>query len=245
MASLVYAHERADDTEHRCGCLSRSRGGGHGAAGAGRGRAGDVAGGRSGHRRDAESVARDPETRRTARAARSKCPRRRRAGGGGARDDASARWGSSGKLNTVSPTASMIHMQLGYEPFRWLLVFAESDLAFTSTRYAAPVARLRHLRLRRGRAVHRPRERTRFAVRANRLRRNRREPRRPPRLRIQGRRQLEWLLRRGRRLEWYQVDPHYALALNGGVRKAQGFERLGGSDSALAWLGGVALRYTF
>src|SRR5690242_20623907 len=39
--------------------------------------------------------------------------------------------GFLGKLQNVSPTASMLHMQLGYEPFRWFMAFAEGEIAFT------------------------------------------------------------------------------------------------------------------
>src|SRR5882757_905949 len=46
--------------------------------------------------------------------------------------------GFFGKLNTISPTASSFHLQLGVEPFRWLMVFGEGDISFTSTRYAPP-----------------------------------------------------------------------------------------------------------
>jgi hypothetical protein len=153
--------------------------------------------------------------------------------------------GFLGKLRTVSPTASMIHLQLGYEPFRWFLVFAESDLAFTSTRYAVPV---------RGYVIYGFGGGARFTVPMS------------ERVSVYGQidfgetaasrdvllvygfkdaDSLNGYFGAGGGLEWYQVDPHYALAMNGGIRKAQGFERLGGGDSALAWLGGVALRYTF
>src|SRR5262249_5749626 len=46
--------------------------------------------------------------------------------------------GFIGKLKNVSPTASRLHLQLGYEPLRWLMVFAEGDIAFTATRYSPP-----------------------------------------------------------------------------------------------------------
>src|SRR5687768_11927046 len=46
--------------------------------------------------------------------------------------------GFFGKLKNVSPTASMLHVQLGYEPFRWLMAFVAGDIAFTSTRYIEP-----------------------------------------------------------------------------------------------------------
>ena len=44
--------------------------------------------------------------------------------------------GFAGELKTISPAASNFHLQLGYEPFRWFMIFAEGDLGFTSTRYA-------------------------------------------------------------------------------------------------------------
>ena len=46
-------------------------------------------------------------------------------------------------------------------------------------------------------------------------------------------------------LEWYQIDRHYALVVNGGARKTPGFAKIVGSDAALSWLAGVAIRYTF
>ena len=46
-------------------------------------------------------------------------------------------------------------------------------------------------------------------------------------------------------VEWYQVDPHYALALNGGVRATPGLKREVGNDLALSWLGAASIRYTF
>jgi hypothetical protein len=47
-------------------------------------------------------------------------------------------------------------------------------------------------------------------------------------------------------VEWFQIDRHFALGLNGGVRTAQGFAKLGaGTDTPLALDGGVSLRYAF
>ena len=56
---------------------------------------------------------------------------------------------------------------------------------------------------------------------------------------------FERLLRRRRRDRVVLPDPHLALALNGGARKTQGFQRSVSGDSALSWLSSVALRYTF
>jgi hypothetical protein len=153
--------------------------------------------------------------------------------------------GFLGKLRTVSPTASMIRIQLGYEPLRFLLLFAASDVAFTSTRYAAPV---------RGYAIYAFGAGARLTLPLG------------ERVSVYG--QVDFGETAASRdvlvvygfkdadtlsgyfggaagIEWYQIDPHYALALNGGIRRAQGFAQLARSDPALAWLGGVALRYTF
>jgi hypothetical protein len=153
--------------------------------------------------------------------------------------------GFLGKLKNVSPTASMLHMQLGYEPFRWLMAFVEGDIAFTSTRYIEPS---------RGYAIYGMGGGARITARFSE--------------RVAGYVQGDlgvmetssdllhtygfydaenWNLYFGGMLglEWYQINPHYALALNGGARKTPGFERTVGSDPAISWLGGVAIRYTF
>jgi hypothetical protein len=153
--------------------------------------------------------------------------------------------GFVGKLKNVSPPASMLHMQFGYEPLRWLMAFVEGDIAFTSTRYIEPS---------RGYAIYGMGAGARVTVRFSE--------------RIAGYVQgdlgltetsSDLLASYGFRdaeywnfyfggtlgLEWYQVDPHYALALNGGARSTPGFKREVGSDPAIAWLGGAAIRYTF
>jgi hypothetical protein len=153
--------------------------------------------------------------------------------------------GFLGKLGNVSPTASMLHAQLGYEPLRWLMVFVEGDLSFTSTRYITPSRGYAIYGLGGGGRLTAPLS-ERVAIYAqgdigvmetsSDL------------LHSYGFDKAEnWHLYFGGTggIEWYQVDPHYALAVNGGVRKITGFERMVGSDSALSWLGAVALRYTF
>ncbi|HET9932401.1 MAG TPA: hypothetical protein VFQ35_16970, partial [Polyangiaceae bacterium] len=52
-----------------------------------------------------------------------------------------------GPLSHVSPTAPWFHLQVGYEPFRWLMVFAEGDLSFANTSYAAQPPPTRTYRL--------------------------------------------------------------------------------------------------
>jgi hypothetical protein len=46
-------------------------------------------------------------------------------------------------------------------------------------------------------------------------------------------------------IEWFQVSPHYALSVYGGARDyLQNFERVNGTKPPLAWLSGLAIRYT-
>jgi len=153
--------------------------------------------------------------------------------------------GFVGKLKNISPTASLFHLQLGYEPFKWFMVFGEGDLGFTSTRYTT---------VPRGYAI--------YAVGAG----GRLTFALSDRVSVYG--QVDFGMMEasndelvsygfadsdtlngyfggGGGLEWYQPDPHLALALNGGARKTQGFQRSVPGDAALSWLGSVALRYTF
>jgi len=153
--------------------------------------------------------------------------------------------GFLGKLKNVSPTASMLHMQLGYEPLRWLMAFAEADIAFTSTRYLEPS---------RGYAIYGMGAGARVTVSFSERVAGYAQgdlglmETSSDLLATYGYRKAEnWNIYFGATLgvEWYQIDPHYALALNGGARKTSGFERAVGSDPAISWLGAVAIRYTF
>jgi hypothetical protein len=153
--------------------------------------------------------------------------------------------GFLGKLKNVSPTASMLHVQLGYEPFRWLMAFVSGDIAFTSTRYIEPS---------RGYAIYGmgggARVTARFSERVAGY--------------VQGDLGLmetssdllhtygfydaeNWNVYFAGMLglEWYQVNPHYALALNGGARRTPGFDRIVGNDVAISITGSAAIRYTF
>jgi hypothetical protein len=153
--------------------------------------------------------------------------------------------GFLGKLKNVSPAASSFHLQLGFEPFRWFMVFGEGDLSFTSTRYAPPA---------RGYAI--------YAFGAG----GRGTAGLSERVSVYG--QVDFGLTSVSSnvlhsygfydaenlggyfgatggLEWYQADPHYALALYAGVRSAQGFLRAVPGDNSLAWRGGATIRYAF
>src|SRR6185295_15152 len=149
--------------------------------------------------------------------------------------------GFLGKLNTVSPAASNLHLQLGFEPFRWLLVFGEGDLAFTSTRYSPPS---------RGYAIYAFGGGGRLTVGLS------------DRISAYGQADFGLTAVKGDvlhsygfydaqnlngyfgatgGLEWYQANPHYALALYAGVRSSQGFQRTLPGDTGLAWRGGLAI----
>ena len=153
--------------------------------------------------------------------------------------------GFFGKLNTVSPAASMFHAQLGFEPLRWLMVFAEGDLSFTSTRYSPPA---------RGYSMYAFGGGGRITLSFT------------ERVSVYGQvdlglmsassnvlhsygfyeaENLNGYIGATAGLEWYQADPHYALALYAGARNAQGFRRAISSDVGLAWRGAVAIRYAF
>jgi len=153
--------------------------------------------------------------------------------------------GFIGKLKNISPTASSFHLQLGFEPFRWLMVFGEGDLSFTSTRYSPPA---------RGYAIYAFGAGGRGTVGIS------------ERVSVYGQidfgmtsvsgnvlhsygfydaENLNAYFGGSGGLEWYQADPHYALALYGGVRNAQGFQRAVPGDTGLAWRGGATIRYAF
>jgi len=153
--------------------------------------------------------------------------------------------GFLGKLNTVSPAASMFHAQLGFEPFRWLMVFGEGDLSFTSTRYSPPSrgysmyafgggGRIT-LDLTERVSVYGQVDFGLMAVSSNVLHS----------YGFYDAENLNGYIGGTAGLEWYQADPHYALAIYGGVRDSQGFHRAISGDIGLAWRGAAAIRYAF
>lgn len=154
-----------------------------------------------------------------------------------------------GPMKNVSPLSPWFHVQLGFEPLKWLMVLGETDLAFANTSYAAtpPPARTYVLFGFGGgvRVTVKPTDAigvyaqgtlgvakvsndslyTYGYLDANTLH--------PYFGGVLG-------------LEWYQVNPHYALALNGGVRDYNALlDRTLGGGTALALIVSAALRYTF
>lgn len=156
-----------------------------------------------------------------------------------------------GQFGKVAPPGPWLHVQLGYELLRWLMLYGEGELAFTDTsnRQAAPKTRAFAIFGFGGGARLTVRFGDRFGaylqpglglLKAD-IAHNA--------LGVLGFRDAEslgiWL---GGRIgvEYYQLDRHLALGLNTQLRLAQGFAKLGASrDTPLALDGGVSLRYAF
>lgn len=157
--------------------------------------------------------------------------------------------GHIGPLRNVSPVSPWFHLKLGFEPFRWLLVFVETDLIFSSTAYANPPPGPRTYRLYGGgggvRGTWRPWEA--FGLSAEASLGGARVS--EDTLALYGYRNADELhpyFGGGLGLELYPVNPHLAAVLHGKVRSYdRGLNRSQSDEPALAWLSGVALRYTF
>ena len=158
-------------------------------------------------------------------------------------------FGHLGEMKHISPIAPWFHLQFGYEPLRALLVFAEGDLVLSNTSYSHPPPPSRTYALW-GFGVG-----LRGTVKAS------------DRVGLYLQGSLggaevnnDVLYSRGFQdadkfnlylagelgVEWYQVSPHLALTLHGGVRDYTAtFKRQFSSQPPLAWVSGLALRYTF
>jgi len=154
-----------------------------------------------------------------------------------------------GALAHVSPTSPWFHLQIGYEPFRWLMVFAETDLVFSNTSYASQPPPPRTYRLygfgpglrfslpfseRFGGYLEGS---TGLARVSDDL------------LAVYGyANATSFELYFGGRLglEWFAPNPHLAVALSGGARLyPTGLRRERSNEAPLALLGNLAIRYTF
>lgn len=155
-----------------------------------------------------------------------------------------------GKFGKTAPPAPLLRVQVGYELFKWLMLFGGGELAFTDTSgsQAPPKTRAFPIFGFGGGARFTARFTDRFgvylqgevgAMKADIRRRA---------LEIIGFKDAEDLnLSLGGRLglEWYQLDRHFALGLTGGLRDATGFKRTIGTDTPLAFDAGVSIRYAF
>ncbi|MDF3066313.1 MAG: hypothetical protein K0R38_1914 [Polyangiaceae bacterium] len=157
--------------------------------------------------------------------------------------------GQLGHLKNITPTAPWFGLRFGYEPLRWLMVFAESDLFVASTSYAKrppPPRSFVFWNVGAGvRLTIKPTDRigvyVQGSVGAGRATEDV--------LELYGYQHAEELgLYQSGELgvEWYQVNPHLALALHGGIRHyPRALKRDRDQQAPLTWLSGLALRYTF
>lgn len=157
--------------------------------------------------------------------------------------------GHLGNMREVSPVAPWFRLQVGYEVFDWLLLFGQGDVALSSTSYARRPPDKRSYAL--------------FGFGAG------------ARLSWQAFSAVGFYLQAdagfasvdedvlatygypdadrlrpfvGSSLgvDWFQLSPHYALSVGGGARDYfQNFDRVYGTRPPIAWLGSVAIRYTF
>jgi hypothetical protein len=155
--------------------------------------------------------------------------------------------GHLGDMRHVSPISPWFRLQLGYEPLDWLMVLAAADLALSSTTYA-----------------QRPPEKRAYALFGLALgARVSWHPLASIGLYAQAdaglasvdqdvlatygysdAQDLRPFMGASLGCEWFQISPHYALALYGGARDYfRNFERSNGTRLPLAWISGVALRY--
>lgn len=154
-----------------------------------------------------------------------------------------------GPLEHVTPVSPRFHLQLGYEPLSFLAVFAEADLAFSSTAYARnpPPPRSYELYGFGGglrATAHFVRRFGGYLEASAGVARVSDDV-----LEVYGfRHSTEFSLYFGGQagLEWYPTNPHLAVALHGGVRSYdQGLGQERSDQIALAVLSGLSLRYTF
>lgn len=156
-----------------------------------------------------------------------------------------------GDFGKVAPPGFRLRTQLGYELFKWFMVFGEGDLAFTDTsnREAPPRTRAFPIFGFGGGARFTVRFTDRFGIYAQGSIGAMKADVATNSLGLLGFRNAESLgLYFAGRLgvEWYQIDRHLGLGLTFGIRSAQGFEKVGAGGSApLAGDAGVALRYAF
>lgn len=158
-------------------------------------------------------------------------------------------FGQIGAMKNISPIAPWFHLQFGYEPLRALMVFAEGDLMISNTSYAHPPPEPRTYSLWGFGAGVRGTIKATDRVG----------------LYLQGSlggaevnddvlgiygypkaNSFNLYFAGELGVEWYQVSPHLALAVHGGVRDYTAtFKRDQSSQPPLGWVSGIALRYTF
>ncbi|HYQ45835.1 MAG TPA: hypothetical protein VER11_27880 [Polyangiaceae bacterium] len=157
--------------------------------------------------------------------------------------------GQIGDMKHTSPVAPWFHLQVGYEPLRFLMVFVEGDLVLSNTSYAPPPPPQRTYALwgfgAGLRGTVKASDRVGLYLQGslggaqvtNDV------------LSIYGYEDADKLnlyVAAELGVEWYQISPHWALAVHGGVRDYIGtFKREFSDQPPLAWVSGLGLRYTF
>ena len=157
--------------------------------------------------------------------------------------------GHIGPMKNVSPTSPWFALRVGFEPFKWLMLFGEADVSFATTAYASPPPPPRAywlygfgggVRFTIGLGEH-------FGVFLQGSVGGARISEEDV-LSIYGYEDAnDTNAYFGGMLgfEWYQINPHLALALQGGVRQYNGLQRARASAGPVAWVSAVALRYAF
>jgi hypothetical protein len=157
--------------------------------------------------------------------------------------------GQLGEMKHTSPVAPWFHLQVGYEPLRFLMVFAEGDLVLSNTSYAPPPPPERTYALwgfgAGVRGTVKASERVGLYLQAS-LGAAQVTDDVLSTYGYQNADQLNLYLAAEVGVEWYQVSPHWALAVHGGVRDYTAtFKREFSDKPPLAWVSGLGLRYTF
>ena len=158
-------------------------------------------------------------------------------------------FGQIGPMKNISPIAPWFHLQFGYEPLRFLMLFAEGDLMISNTSYAHPPPEPRTYSLwgvgAGLRGTLKPSDRVGLYVQSS-LGGAEVNDDVLGSYGYQNADRFNLYVAAELGLEWYQVSPHLALAAHGGLRDYTAtFKREQSTQPPLAWVSGVSLRYTF
>jgi hypothetical protein len=158
--------------------------------------------------------------------------------------------GFAGQFGHIAPPAYWMQAQLGYEVTDWLMFFGEGEIAFTGTSEAQDESQAFQFPIwgfgGGARATVHASPRVAFFGQAQIDGLTAAVPH--DALTILGFRNAESLNASfGARIgiEWYQVDRHLALCVEGGARDATGFAKVTANDFPLMWDSAFAVRYVF
>jgi hypothetical protein len=157
--------------------------------------------------------------------------------------------GQMGHLKNITPNAPWFGLRFGFEPLRWLMVFAESDVFIASTSYAhepPPPRSFAFWNVGAGfRLTVKPTDRFGVYLQGS-LGGGRATEDVLELYGYQHADELGFYQSAELGFEWYQINPHLALALHGGVRNyPRALKRDRDSQPPMTWLSGAGLRYTF